>query len=45
MKFYFYIAFYNNGLIRTFNTKREPKPGNKHSGGKLLKVKKFKVKI
>lgn len=45
MKFYFWIAFYSDGRIRAFNTKREPKPVNRLGKGKLLCITKYKVKV
>ena len=45
MKYYFYVAFYEEGLMRMFNTKNKPKPMNIHNGKKLLKVCKFSKKI
>lgn len=45
MKYYFYIAFYDDGTIRCFNTKREPKPINRKGDAKLIDVKKYTRKI
>lgn len=40
-KVYFWVAFYNNGTMRLFNTKYKPKPMNINNGGELICVKKF----
>lgn len=54
MKFIFYVAFYDNGKMRLFNTKRKPFPtfcwsgfyknGKPHKG-KLITVKEFKKRV
>lgn len=43
--FYFYIAFYSDGTMRMFNTKRIPRPTNSSCEGKLIYVKKFYHRI
>jgi len=45
MKYYFWIAFYENGKMRLFNTKHEPKPVNTVAGNKLLKLIKYEENI
>lgn len=45
MNFYFWVAFYSDGRVRVFNTKRKPRPVNRMGEGKLIEVKKFEHEV